>query len=202
MIDKRNTNAKSPMTPFTIRDFDRQFPDDTACLEWIFTHRYPNGVHCRKCNRVTKHHRLTHRPAYVCDWCGTHVHPTAGTIFHKSPTPLRYWMYAIYLMASTRCGISAKQIQREIGVTYKCAWRMFHQIRKLPADEGAELAGSVEVDETYMGGRGHKRGRPGKNSGKVPVVGLVERGGKVVAEVVPNVKAGTLPPARQERFQD
>ena len=117
---------KPKMVKFTKKDFDQMFPDDETCLEWLFRYLYPNGtVFCDKCQRETKHHRVVSRPSYSCDHCGHHVHPTADTIFHKSPTPLTTWFYAIYPMAATRCGISAKQIQRETGVTYKTAWRMF-----------------------------------------------------------------------------
>jgi transposase len=119
------------MKPYTISDFQQQFPDDASCLDWLKSYLYPNGIECKVCQRVTKHHRVASRPSYSCDQCGHHVHPMAETIYHKSPTPLRLWFYAIYLMASTRCGISAKQLQRELGVTYKTAWRMFKQIRTM-----------------------------------------------------------------------
>jgi transposase len=119
----------------------------------------------------------------------------AGTIFEKSSTSLRLWFYAMYLMSATRCGISAKQIQRECGVTYKTAWRMFKQIRTL-MQESISLEGStVEMDETYVGGR-KRGGRPGRASGpakeKAIVIGAVERGGKVVAIVSNDVTKATL----------
>src|SRR5258707_9501416 len=154
---------QSPSQKFTIRDFDRMFPTDAACLEWLKSHLYPDGIHCKKCDRVTKHHRVASRPSYSCDQCGHHVHPTADTIYHKSSTPLRLWFYAVYLMASTRCGISAKQIQRETGVTYKTAWRMFRQIRSLLSEPDTQLEGEAgEMAEAYIGGRprGNKRGTP------------------------------------------
>src|SRR5712692_8976281 len=172
-------NRKPKMRKYTKKDFDRQFPDDASCLEWLKSYLYPDGVFCEKCNRVTKHHRVASRPSYSCDYCGHHVHPTAGTIFHKSPTPLTTWFYAVYLMASTRCGISAKQIQRETGVTYKTAWRMFKQIRTLlGSDDKLEGPATVEIDEMYVGGRTkrlHAIEKP-----KTPVLGAVERkGGRV-----------------------
>src|SRR5438445_9853480 len=149
-------NHKSKMTPYTFKNFQRQFPDDATCLEWLRNYIYPDGIYCIKCEATTLHHRVKSRPSYSCDHCGHHVHPTADTIFHKSPTPLTIWFYAIYLMAQTRCGISAKQIQRETGVTYKTAWRMFKQIRTM-LEENAPLGGKrgpgVEMDETYYGGR-------------------------------------------------
>jgi len=124
----------------------------------------------------------------------------AGTIMEKSATPLRLWFYAMFLMASTRCGISAKQLERELGVTYKTAWRMFKQIRSMLTDDIVLEGSSVEADETYVGGKSHgKRGRPGPDSNKTPVFGMVERKGKVIAKVVPNVKAATILPIIKER---
>lgn len=187
------------MERYTVAQFRKDFPDDDTCLEWLKNHLYPDGIFCAKCGRVTKHHRLTNRRAYSCDFCGSHVYPAAGTIFHKSVTPLTSWFYAVYLMSSTRCGTSAKQLQRELGVTYKTAWRMFHQIRKLlREDASGPLSGSVEMDETYIGGyHPGKRGRGA--AGKTVVAGVVERQGKIVAQVVPDVKAKTLMPIMREK---
>ena len=126
----------------------------------------------------------------------------AGTIFEKSSTPLKTWFYAMYLMGSTRCGISAKQIQRETGVTYKTAWRMFRQVRSLLSEPDLRLEGStVEVDETYVGGvRKYGRGRPMRgDKKKTPVIGLVERGGRAYAKVIKNAKAETLLPIIRKR---
>ena len=138
------------MKRYTLKQFDSQFPDDAACLEYIKVARWPSGIFCEKCQRVTKHHRITTKKVYSCDYCGTQVSPMADTIFHKSATPLRSWFHAMFLMASTRTGISAKQLERELGVTYKTAWRMFTQIRKLMAEDIDQLSGRVEVDETRV----------------------------------------------------
>src|SRR5256886_1565362 len=155
------------MVRYTFKDFERQFPTDDACLEWLKDYLYPNGIFCDTCRKVTKHHKVVSRKSFSCQYCGHHVHPTANTIYHKSSTSLRTWFHAIYLMASTRCGISAKQLERETGVTYKTAWRMFKQIRSMLADSetAPKLGGSqkpVEVDETYYGGR--QRGHQGRAS--------------------------------------
>jgi transposase-like protein len=190
-------NRKPKMFPYTKKDFDRQFPNDAACLDWLRTYLYPDGIYCKNCEQVTKHHRVKSRPSYSCDHCGNHVHPTAGTIFHKSPTPLTTWFYAIYLMASTRCGISAKQIQRETGVTYKTAWRMFKQIRTMLDDDKDPMGGKrgkpVEIDETYVGGKSKNRhmGLRGRDE-KTPVVGIVERKGRVRAYTTQDVTKHTI----------
>jgi transposase-like protein len=192
----------------TVEDFLQRFPDDEACLEYLKEKRYPNGLaHCAKCDKERKHHRVTGRPAYACDYCGSMISPMAGTIFEHSSTSLKKWFYAMYLMGSTRCGISAKQIQRECGVTYKTAWRMFKQIRSLLSEPDMQLEGStVEIDETYVGGKRRNqhgtrgiRGRSGIEDSKTPVFGMVERGGRVIACVTPDVKASTIFPIIRER---
>lgn len=189
---------------FTIKEFNKQFPNDNACLDMLLKLRYPQGVFCVKCNKVTPHYHIANRKVYSCQFCGTQVSPTASSIFHKSDTSLRSWFYAMYLMSSTRCGISAKQLQRELGVTYKTAWRMFKQIRTL-LGENKQLSGEVELDETYMGGKAinmHATKRV-KLSGrgtadKTAVFGAVERKGNVMAVKVPNVDQSTLIPYVKE----
>lgn len=183
---------------FTMKQFNEQYPNDDACLERIFKGRYPNGVFCPSCQRVTKHYKRNGMKVYACEFCGHSISPTAGTIFHKSDTSLRSWFHAMFLMSTTRTGISAKQLERELGVTYKTAWRMFKQIRKLMAEDVAPLSGQVEVDETYIGGRrAGKRGRGA--SGKAIVMGMVERDGNAVTKIIPNVQARTLLPMIRAR---
>jgi transposase-like protein len=181
---------------YTINDFNRQFPDDDACFEHLREQRFPGGIaYCAVCREKRQHHRVKGRPVYGCDECLTQISPMAGTIFEHSSTSLRLWYYAMYLMASTRCGISAKQIQRETGVTYKTAWRMFRQIRSLLSETDMQLEGSaVEVDEMYFGGkRKGGTGRPMRGDKvKTPVLGMVERKGRVIALAVPDTTAKTL----------
>ncbi len=179
-----------------MRDFNIEFPDDGACLEYIKEQRWPDGmVPCSRCGKKTKHHRVGNRTAYACQSCGNHIYPLAGTIFEKTSTPLKTWFYAMYLMGSTRCGISAKQVQRETGVTYKTAWRMFKQIRTLLSEGDLQLEGpTVEVDETYIGGvRKYGTGRPMRgDKKKTAVIGIVQRQGKVIAKAIPDATAKTL----------
>jgi transposase len=184
---------------FTIAQFNKSFPDDDACLETLKCIIYPDGIVCRLCKVERPHHKLTNRKAYSCDYCGTHVYPLAGTIFAKTTTPLKSWFYAMHLMASTRCGISAKQLERELGVTYKTAWRIFNQLRKLMAED-VILSGSVEADETYVGGSDKNKAyrkrtnTRGRGTRKTTVVGVVQRGGKVAALVAPNASRATIEP--------
>jgi len=186
-------------------EFMAQFPDDGACLEHLVERLYPNGIYCPTCERVTKHHRETNRPSYACQYCGHHEHPLVGTIFANSATSLRLWFYAIYLMSSTRCGISAKQLERELGVTYKTAWRMFHKIRSLLEQDAPLFDGTVEADEAYVGGaaKWRNKGIP-ENKGrgpvdKTPVFGMAQRGkgnqsGQIVAKVVDDAGAKSILP--------
>lgn len=155
------TKQKSPMKKYTLKDFYQMFPNDDVCLEWLRAKLYPKKIYCQNCDKPTFHHRIKNRKVYGCDYCGNQISPTAGTIFHKSSTPLTTWFYVVYQMAQTRGGISAKQIQRETGVTYKTAWRMCNEIRIRLSEIGGLFSGDVEVDESYFGGKnkGGKRAR-------------------------------------------
>src|SRR5437588_11106545 len=161
-VDRNNPQrANSSESSWSLMEFLADFPDDAACLDWLWRTRYAldgEHAHCPKCGveRAFKKYEIKNRgTSWTCTGCGLHVHPTAGTIFHKSSTSLHLWFYAMYLMVSTRCGVSAKTLERELGVTYKTAWRMFTLIRnELMADEDdSPLAGEVEVDETQLAGK-------------------------------------------------
>jgi len=195
----KNTNCIPAERRFTIMQFNERFPDDDACLDWLMEKRYPGGVAtCSYCRVERKHHRIASKKAYACDYCGTYISPMAGTIFEKSSTSLRLWFYAMYLISSTRCGVSAKQIQRETGVTYKTAWRMFKQIRSMLKDDVSGLGGpdspGVEIDETYMGGvRKGVKGMPAAgDKKKTAVAGIVERQGRIRALTAHDTKSSTL----------
>jgi transposase-like protein len=157
---KAPQRAESSESDYTLLEFQQDFPDDETCLVWLWNTRFNLGddaAHCERCGEIRTFRRYAakqQRQDWTCTACGLHVHPTAGTIFHKSSTSLALWFYAMYLMTSTRCGISAKQLERELGVTYKTAWRMFTLIRnELMAPDGKVLSGRVEMDETYVGGK-------------------------------------------------
>lgn len=182
---------------FSLMEFMRQFPDDAACLEHLWRTRCSeDGEHafCPKCERERSFKRYDTaqgRQSWTCTACGHHVHPTAGTIFHKSSTSLHLWYYAMYLMTSTRSGISAKHLERELGVSYPTAWRMLNKIRtELMRQDETPLDGDVEVDETAGGAKHVRAGdsRRGlafvKKSRRPTIWAAVERGGRVKAQVV------------------
>ena len=182
---------------FTFSAFKAEYPDDGACLVKIMEMTYGGTqIKCPHCDRQSKFHRIEKRRAFACQHCGHHIYPCVGTIFEKSRTPLNKWFYAMYLFTSTRHGVPARELERQLGVTYKCAWRMAHELRKLmaSADHGGPLSGHVEVDETYVGGRQkHIKGKGGRGTtNKTIVVGLAERGGNVRAGVVPDVTTESL----------
>jgi transposase-like protein len=206
-VDRNNPKrAESSQSEYSLMEFMKQYPDDATCLEALWRKRYsPDGetAYCPKCetDRVFKRYETAQqRQSWSCTACAHKLHPTAGTIFHKSSTSLHLWFYGMYLMASTRCGISAKQLERELGVTYKTAWRMTHLIRHelMADDETLTFDGEVEMDETYIGGKRRNVGR-GYVANKQPVFGIVQRQGRVRATVVPNASAASLYPHIIER---
>ena len=177
---------------YTIKQFNEEYPDDDACLDAIFKERYGDVTICPHCGVIdTKFYRVKGRKCYSCMHCGYQLHPLAETVFHKSSTPLKSWFYAIYLFSVSKNGVSALELQRHIGVTYKTAHRMARQIRSLMTTN-TKISGNVEADETYMGGRIQKRENRLKN--KTPILGVVERRGEVRAKVVDGANASTALP--------
>lgn len=176
---------------FTIQEFNKQFPDNDACLDYLFKVMHGEDK-CPACKRISQYHRRAGSSHYVCNCGQSAVSPKAGTIFEKSRTDLYKWFYAIFLMSQHKNGVSAKTIQSQVGVTYKCAWRMMHEIRKLMDEKGnGTTSGTFEADETYIGGK--RRGTRGRGAtGKTAVFGVVKRQEGVVARAVPNVKRSTV----------
>jgi transposase len=175
-----------------MKNLKNQYGTEKQCLEAVFLNRYGKRYECPQCHLKGKWYLIDTRKRFDCQ-CGHSLYPLSGTIFHKSETPLTLWFYAIYLFAQSKNGVSAKELERHLGVTYKTAWRIAKQIRLLFAQDGVSLSGTVETDETYVGGikRGGKRGRGSK---KTIVFGIVQRKGKVKAQVVQNIRRATLQP--------
>ena len=143
------------MKATTIQQFFKRFSSDDVCLKHLFDVRFGQNHNCPKCLKDSKWYPIKAERAFSCGNCGHHLQPTVGTIFEDSKTSLQLWFYAIYLFTTTRSGVSAKELQRQLGITYKCAWRMGHKIREHMAevDGDDKLGGVVEVDETYIGGK-------------------------------------------------
>jgi transposase len=158
---------------YTLDSLNKEFPNDLACLEYIFQKRYGHLEFCPRCAAQTKFYKLKTRKIYKCKHCGFELYPLANTIFHKSDTPLTKWFFAIYLFSNGKNGTSAKELERHLGVTYKTAWRMAKQIRLMLQENGGMLSGTVEADETYVGG--FHKGQSGKWDNKTAVIGVVEK---------------------------
>lgn len=168
----------------TLREFQDHFPTGDSCLDHLFQVRYGVDFDCPKCGRPAKYSRVRGRRAYQCNWCANQLYPTAGTPFDRTRTSLRDWFYVMFLFTTTRNGVAAKRVQREIGVTYKTAWRMCDQIRQyMSALDGDEPIGGpdtiTEIDETFIGGRSYGGGR-GRHDHMTIVLGMQEKGGDIV----------------------
>lgn len=186
------------MVKFTLQEFKKKYPDDKACLDRIFQLRYGHLKNCPSCGEVAAWRRVSTRRCYQCRHCYEQFYPTAGTIFERSRVPISYWFYTIWLFTTTRNGVAAKEIERQLGCHYETAWRMGHQIRKLMNKIGEEkLRGFVELDETYVT-TGKKEAEVTGNKlvkgEQTPVFGMVQRMGDVVAYVVPSAKKEELYP--------
>ncbi len=185
-------------------EFQKQFPDDESCLRRIMLERYGGTeLDCPKCGVFGKFYRMRKDRGYVCQHCGHHLHPCVGTPMENTHLPLHKWFYAMFLFSTSRHGVAAMELKRQLDIPYKTAWRMAHEIRKYMArvDDEIPLGGVVEADETYVGGRttGGKPGRGAPN--KTVVFGMLERGGDVMTKIVQNVQKKTLQPLIKENVE-
>ena len=192
---------KSPSASpaFSVREFFARFPDERACLEHIMSVRYGGTkLDCPLCGTIgAQFHKLRDRRVYACPECRFQIAPTANTILHDTRTPLVSWFYAMYLFCTTRHGVSGKELQRQLGVTYKTAYRIGMQIRKLTeTTENFDmlLSGHVEIDEAFMGGRSIGMGTGNFRQNKTTVMAIMERKGRMIARVVPNQRTVSLRP--------
>lgn len=169
----------------TLKQFQARFPDDDACLDHLMETRYGKRHECSKCGKMANFHRVKSRRCYECDFCGKQVYPTAGTPFQSTRTPLTDWFHVMFMFCASRNGVSAKEVQRTIGVTYKTAWRMCNLIRQYmgyvdgDAPLGGPDGGIVEADKMFFGGK-DKRG----HDDKAVVLGAMERGGEVITKII------------------
>ncbi len=144
--------------PSKIREFQKRFPDEDICLNHLMRTRFGERLTCFKCQKEATYYRTNGRRSFACEHCGYQVYPTAGTPFESTRTPLRDWFYVMFLFCASRNGVAAKEVERQLGVTYKTAWRMCHLIRKYMGyvDGDYPMGGpgkTVEADETFIGGK-------------------------------------------------
>lgn len=189
-------------TDMNLAQIAQHFNSEDAARSFMERLRWPDGPVCPHCGS-REAYRLTpkaesKRPVRAgvlkCKACRRQFTVQVGTIFEDSHIPLNKWLMAFHLVCSSKKGVSSHQLHRMLGVSYKSGWFMAMRIRYAMSQPplADKLAGIVEVDETYVGGKEHQRGRPGRESKKVPVVALIERGGRVRSFKVDDVKARTL----------
>ncbi|MEK7105726.1 MAG: IS1595 family transposase [Patescibacteria group bacterium] len=182
----------------TLKELNSRFSTDDQCLEYIKEQKFPDGIPCKKCKLITPHYRLKKRHAYSCEFCGSQTYPLVGTIFKRTRVPLTVWFQTIYLVTKFLCGVAAKAIERIFGFSYRTCWRMLMRIRSRMREDGEMLKRIVEVDETFVGGKGYNRGRiwwaNWEEKPKEIVMGMVERrkGGKVITKHIPDTSRLTL----------
>ena len=193
------------------------FNDESAARSYLEQQRWPNGAVCPHCGGTERNYPVqankdakVREGLYHCNDCSSSFTVTVGTVFEGSKVPLNKWLMAAYLMCSSKKGISSKQLERSLGVSYKTAWFMSHRIREAMRDDSGSLLGgggkTVEVDETYIGRdktikpKGQKKGRGFHHKNKV--LSLVEREGKVRSTHVPAVNAATLKPILDEQIAE
>jgi transposase-like protein len=188
----------------SLGDLDARFTDPFAAADYLESIRWPDGPvcpHCGESERTPYRLKNKTRKLWKCAACRKQYTVTIGTIFEASHVPLHKWLLAFYLLCSSKKGMSAHQLHRMLGVTYKTAWFIFHRVREAMRDPAftSRLSGTVEADETYIGGkRRHRpgqprRGRPGpKDKNKAAVLALVERDGRARSFHVARVDAANL----------
>jgi len=179
-----------------------KFSDESKCRSYIEALRWPHGVTCPRCKNE-KVYRIVERNQFVCASCEHQFSATAGTIFHDTHLPLVTWFLATVLLCEAKKGMSACQMQRSLGLkTYKTAWYLCHRIRAAMVEaERPKLGGTVEMDETFVGGRAHgKRGRGAAN--KEVVIGIRQRQGELRFFHADDVKTGTLEKYIRENIAD
>ncbi len=188
---------------------DKRFHDDEAAREHLEALRWPNGAVCPHCGGADRQSKLegeSHRPGlYFCGHCRKQYTVTVGTVFERSKIPLHKWVLATHLICSSKKGMSAHQLHRTLGITYKTAWFMTHRIREAMNVEVSGPLGSdggpVEVDETYWGNTDKNHGKRGY-AHKMKIVSLVERNGEKRSYHVANVTAKTVTPILRKQMSE
>lgn len=183
------------MKPLSYTKFLKRYPNDDAVLDEFFDRVYNGLNECPSCERETKWHRVSGRKCYCCQHCSHQLFPLAKSPMKDMKLPLTHWMFAMLLFSNSMNSVSAKELERQLGVTYKTAFRIGKTLRATMVDNDLMMDGRVELDETMMGGKSRVRnGKRGWAADRRKVFGMVERGGDIVTRVGPNRKAETLMP--------
>ncbi len=183
--------------PTTFQEFDKWFADESACLEYIGKLRWPNGFTCPSCGFHPEIPSLIGGGRYLCLKCKKQTSITSGTLFHRTHKPLRTWFLAMWFITSQKFGTSALGLQRVLGIgSYNTAWNWLHKLRRaMVHPERSRLTGTVEVDETYVGGVATgARGR-GAERKSIVAIAVEVRGrgmGRIRMSVIPDVSANSL----------
>ncbi len=202
-IMKNDERAPKFTVQMTIGQFERMFPDEDSCKAYLVAHRWPDGVKCPRCGNEQVwllKHKPWHWQCQKCNPTGYRFSLYVKTIFENTNYPLRTWFRVLYMILTSKKGVSALQVHRTIGSgSYRTAFYMCHRLRAAMNDpEFRQLMGIVEVDETYMGGKNKNRHRSqwkwnGRGTvGKTPVVGAIARKGNVVCQMIENADKPTL----------
>jgi transposase-like protein len=200
MAKKRKRPRRPAAKVLSTYQLIQRFPDEDAAIEYLKPILWPGGAVCPYCGSGRARPRTGDRKdVHVCAGCRKEFTIRVGTVFHRSHVPLHKWLYAMCLIVTSRKGVSSLQLSKEIGVTQKAAWFLLHRIRAAYGNQvGKILSGIVEVDECYIGGveknkHAGKKLKAGRGPvGKVPVVGMRDRNGQVVAKVAKGTDSGTL----------
>ncbi len=187
-----------PSFPRTIVEFQRRFADEAACRDYLFACRWPDGFRCPACG-FEHAYELPRRFLWQCSRCRHQVSLTAGTVLHKTRTPIHLWFWAAYLTSTGTPGISALQLQRQLGLKrYETAWMLLHKLRRaMVAPERTPLTGEIEVDDAYIGGTesGRRGGRDAFGAATIVIVAVEVRGngsGRIRMEAVDDLSADAL----------
>ena len=189
---------KKPYKNMSLVDFQKKFKSEKACRKRLFEIRWPDGFVCPRCGH-NRYYDLPKKRLYQCKSCKYQCSVTAGTVMHRTRTPLLKWFWAIFLVSNDKRGISALQLSKKIEVSYWVAWTMLHKIRQAMKDRDAsyQLAGLIEVDDSYIGGSSQGGGgKKGRGTNRTPVIVAASTDGKGIGyakmEIVDSLNEGQV----------